>query len=119
MNKPIQQIAAVAKIAKAHNLSIEATNQIIDASAKAQANLRIATENINYAFDELRKAKACVENYGPHDHAYKVTLDAISFRLRQLRALVDSEEGSVFAANYTWISGDVGLPGVDHSVIEK
>ena len=52
MNKPIQHLAAVSKLAKAHNLSVE-TNRIIDASAKAQSSFRHAAESIDKAFDRI------------------------------------------------------------------
>lgn len=91
------------------------TTSIINASAKAQADLRRAAESIEAAFAEIRKAKAlalCVENSRHHDQAYTRSLNLISARLMHLRSLVEGEESSVFLATDIWLS-------VDHSVIEK
>jgi hypothetical protein len=88
-------------------------NKPIQHTAKAQSSFRHAAESINKAFDEIRKAKACVEgnrrNRRPHDRAYLLELDRTLLRLRQLRNLVEGEESCVFLATNAWISANHGM----------
>ena len=103
--------------------SAAATTHLISASSRAQADLRRAAENIDFAFKELYNAKACVQGRRHHDQAYIRTLESIGYRLQQLRALVEAEAiDSVFTATSTWLSVEDGVledkAGVERGLIE-